>query len=139
MCTKNHNYMMYGSWDSEWDRQKILSLWVIFCTFTSPLMIWNIKILKKKWKKLPGDIILLYIDVYHKWRPYDIWFLKCKVRETEIFRILGQFLPLQPLDNLENENFNIEKNIWRYYHFTNLHQKWQSYDIWFLKYGAQQT
>ena len=21
MCTKNHNYMMYGSWDTECDRQ----------------------------------------------------------------------------------------------------------------------
>ena len=24
MCTKNHNHMMYSSWDTEWDRQKFL-------------------------------------------------------------------------------------------------------------------
>ena len=41
------------------------SFWAIFCPFTSPLMILNIKILKKM-KKMPGDIILLYIHVYHK-------------------------------------------------------------------------
>ena len=25
------------------------------------------------------------------------------------------------------------------YHFTNLYYKWQSYDVWFLRYGVQQT
>ena len=24
MCTKNHNHMMYSSWDTDWDRQKFL-------------------------------------------------------------------------------------------------------------------
>ena len=61
------------------------------------------------------------------------------MQQTENFVILGHFLPFQPLDNLENQNFNIEKNTWRYYHFTYLHHKWQSYDAWFLRYGAQQT
>ena len=62
-------------------------------------------------KKMVGDIILLYIHVYHKWRSYDIWFLKYKVRQTEIFNILGQFLPFQPLDNPENQNFRkLKKN-----------------------------
>ena len=58
MCTKNHNHMMYGSWDTEWDRQKFLSFWAIFCSFTS-LTAQKIKILKK-WKKTPGDIIILH-------------------------------------------------------------------------------
>ena len=58
MCTKNHNHMMYGSWDTEWDRQNFLSFWAIFCPF-SPLTTWKIKILKLK--KTPGDIIILHI------------------------------------------------------------------------------
>ena len=84
-------------------RQNILSLWAIFCPFTSlpPQMILNNKILKKM-KKMPEDIIILNIHVYHKWRSYDTWFLKYKVQQTEIFNILGHFLPFQPLDNLEN-------------------------------------
>ena len=87
---------------------------------------------------MPGDIILLYIHVYHKWRSYDTWFLKYKMWQTEIFVILGHFLLFQPLNNLENQNFNIEKNAYRYYNFTHLHHKWQWY-VWFLRYGAQQT
>ena len=63
------------------------------------------------------DIILLYILVYHKWRSYDIWLLKYKVQQTEIFVILDHFLPFQPPDNPENQNFKIEKNTCRYYHF----------------------
>ena len=31
------------------------------------------------------------------------------VQQTEIFDILGHFLPFLPLDNLENQNFNNEK------------------------------
>ena len=38
-----------------------------------------------------------------------MWFLKYKVRQTEIFDIFGHFLPFQSLDNLESQNFNIEK------------------------------
>ena len=39
-----------------------------------------------------------------------IWFLKYKVQQTEIFVILGHFLPFQLPDNHpENQNFKIEK------------------------------
>ena len=31
------------------------------------------------------------------------------------------------------------KNAWRYYHFTHVHHKWQSYDVWFLRYEACRT
>ena len=37
------------------------------------------------------------------------------------------------------EILKLKKNTSRYYHFTHLHHKWQSYDVWFLRYGAQQT
>ena len=104
----DHNHMMYSSWDKEWDRQHFLSL--------SFLMILNIIILKKM-KKIPEDIIiLLYIHVYHKWRSYDIGFLKSNARQTEIFNILNHFLPFQPLYNRKNQNLNIEKSTWRYYY-----------------------
>ena len=119
MCTKNHNHMMYGSWDTEWERQIFFVILGHFLPFyLSHLIILNIKILKKM-KKMSGNIIiLLYIHGYHKWRSYDIWFLKYKAQQTEIFNILGHFLPFQPLDKKENQNFNTEKNTWRYYHFA---------------------
>ena len=90
-------------------------------------------------KKISRDIILLHIHVCHKWTSYDIWFLKCKVWLTEIFVILCHFLPVQPSDNLEYQNSKIEKSTWRYYHFTHLHHKWQSYDVWFLRYEVWRT
>ena len=33
-CIRNHNHMMYASWDMECDRQNFLSFWIIFCPFT---------------------------------------------------------------------------------------------------------
>ena len=63
----------------------------IFCH-----LIPKIKNLKKKMKKMSGNIILLQIHVYHKCRSYDIWFLKYKVRQTEVLVILGHFLPFYP-------------------------------------------
>ena len=32
-----------------------------------------------------------------------------------------------------------EKNARRYHHFTQVYHKWQSYDVWFLRYEARQT
>ena len=72
----------------------ILGHFLSFYHPSVPLMISKNQNIEKKIKKMSGDIILLYIHVYHKWTSYDIWFLKCKVRQTEIFVILGHFNPL---------------------------------------------
>ena len=90
-----------------------------------------------KMKKFAGDIIILHMCIKnHNHMMYGSWDTEWG---TKFFVILAHFLPFQPLDNLENQNFNIEKNTWRYYHFTHLHHKWKSYDVWFLRYGGQQT
>ena len=47
-------------------------------------------------------------------------------------------MAFQHPDNPENQNFKIEQNTRRFYHFTHLNHKWQSYDVWFLRYGARQ-
>ena len=52
---------------------------------------------------------------------------------------VGHFLLFQSPDNPENQNFKIEKIIWRYYHFTCLCHTWQSYDVCFLRYGVWRT
>ena len=90
MCTKNHNHIMYDSWDTEWHRHR----------------------------QNLGHFLSFYLPL-----PPN------NVRQTKIFNILSQFLSFQPLDNLEDQNFNIEKNTWRYYHFAYLHHKWQSYHV----------
>ena len=56
--TKNHNHMLYCSWDMVHDGCNYFSFWAIFCPFTL-LTARKIKIFKK-WKKTPGDITLLH-------------------------------------------------------------------------------
>ena len=68
---------------------------------------------------------------------YGSWNIRCNRHKSLTFWAI--FLPFQPLDNLENQNFNIEKHTWRYHLFPHFNHKRQSYDIWFLRYGAQQT
>ena len=135
--TKNHNHMIHGSWDTGWDIEFFIILSHFLPCYHSPLYWSRGSKLKKKVRNMPGDIILLYIHVYYKWRSYDIWFLKYKVRQTEIFVLLGHFLPFRHLTTQKIKILKLKKNTWRYYHFTHLHRKWQSYDVWFLRYGAQ--
>ena len=48
-CTKNHNHVMYASWDIEHNRQNFFSFSTIFSPFTpQPLTTHKIKILKKR-------------------------------------------------------------------------------------------
>ena len=70
-----------------------------------------------------------------------IW---CMVPEisstTDFFVISGYFLSFYPPNNPENQNFGtMKKNSRRYHHFKHEHHRWKSYDVWFLRYGAQQT
>ena len=61
MCTTNYNHMMYGSWDMERVTDSSFCYFgMFFCPFT-PLTTRKIKIFKK-WKKKPGDIIILHMS-----------------------------------------------------------------------------
>ena len=99
MCTKNHDHMMYASWDMECDII-FLSFWAIFCPFISlktlKIKIW--KNMKKAWRYYP------FTHVYHKWRSYDVSFLKYKAWERVFFVILDHFLYIDP-NNPKNQNF----------------------------------
>ena len=139
---QNLNDIISSSWDIEKNILKlvILAPFLIFTPLKNPKI--NFIILHMYTKNHNHVQFLRYGA-----RPAEFFvilghflaFLKYKVQQTEIFVILGHFLSFQPPDNLENQNFKIEKNTWRYYHFTHLHHKWQSYDVWFLRYGVQQT
>ena len=102
--TKNDKHMMYGSWDMECDRKKkIFFILIIFCPFTTLTL--KIKIFKK-WKKKNTRIYHHFIQVYHKWQSYNIWFLRYEVWQTEFFVILGHALPFYPITT---QNINILK------------------------------
>ena len=59
MYTKNYNNMMYGSWDREWHRQKILSFWTHFLLDYPKNDPKNQNFLKMG--IMPGDFILLHM------------------------------------------------------------------------------
>ena len=109
MCTKNHNHMMYSFWDMERDRQNFLSFWAIFLPFYSPhpndLESQNFEEKKEKnaWRYYPYTYMYT-INQDHM--TYGSWNIRC---DKQKFVFLGHFLPFQPLDNLENQNFNLTK------------------------------
>ena len=57
-CTKNHDHMLYCSWDTACDECNCyFSFWTTFCPFT-PLTAQKWKFQKNK--KMPGDAIILH-------------------------------------------------------------------------------
>ena len=66
---------------------------------------------------------------------YSSWDIKQNILTLVI---LGCFLPF--LTSLKTPKIKILKNekiCWRYHHFTNVYQKSQSYDVWFLRYRVR--
>ena len=84
----------------------------------------------------PGFSVAVFYPIwlYHKWRPYDVWFLS--ISRGRVFHQLGQVrLPFDPKNpNLKNKKKNMPGDIIS--HLCN--HKW-SYDVWFLEYGPWQT
>ena len=79
-CTRNHDHMLYCSWDMAHDRCNCyFSFWAIFCPFT-PLTAQKIKILKK-WKKTWRYHHFTYM--YQKLWSDDVWFLRYGARQMD--------------------------------------------------------
>ena len=89
----NVRFLRYGAWKTEF-----LSFWTIFFSFTT-LTTQNVKILKK-WKKTPGDIIILHVSTINK-KSYDTWFLRYGAWQTGFF--LNFLLFYQPKNFWKNE------------------------------------
>ena len=150
ICWRYHHFTLVHqkpqSYDVQflryWVRQTkifvILGHFLPFYLSPNSLITLNIKILKKNKKCL--EILSFYTyrsTINEDHMIYGSCNIRCNRQKFSTLWVI--FLPFQPLDNLENQNFNIKKYTWRYSHFTNLYHKWQSYDVWFLRYGAGQT
>ena len=114
MCTINKDYR-----DIRHNRLKFLSFWTIFCPFF-PLTNQNIKILRK-WKKNPGDIIHMSTtnDNHMMYGSWDMEF-----NRQNLFSFWTFFCSF---------------TAWRYHQLTLVYHKWQTYDVWFLRYKVQRT
>ena len=64
-----------------------------FFAFYPPLKTWKIRILKKKKKCWRYHH---FTNVHQKPQPYEVWFLRYRVRQTEFFVFLAHFLPFYP-------------------------------------------
>ena len=127
---QKHNHMRYGSWNTEWDKQNILSSWVIFYPLQPAK--------SKFWKNEKSNCICYHFThVYHKSWSYDICFLRYKARQD----FLSFWAIFCPLTLLTTRKIKIlkkwHKHAWRYYHCTHVYHKWQSHEVWFLRYGPQ--
>ena len=78
--------------------------------------------------------------MYHKWKSYDVWFLRYGVCDRQNFLSFWTvFSPFSPLTTQKIKNFEKITKAWINYHFTHVYHKWQLYDVWLLRYWAQQT
>ena len=111
-----------------------LSFWTVFYPFP-PL--WTENQNFEKMKKRPEDIIILQVCTTNdSHMMYGSWDMECN--EQNFLSFWTVFFPFTPLTT---QNIKIlkkwQKNTWRYYHFTQVYHKWQSYDVWFLRYPWQ--
>ena len=116
MCTKNHNHMMYGSWDMEWDRQIFLSFWAIFCAFTPAfLMILKIKIFRKNENSAWRFIILHRCNINYNHMIYGSWDTKWDRKNFLSFWVIFcTFTPaLLMIPKIKIFRIN-ENNAWRF-------------------------
>ena len=77
-----------------------------------------------------------FSHVLHKWRSYHVWFPRYK-SDRQFFIILGHFLPFDPPNNPNNQNFEKMKttawwySAWQYAWqcLTLVYHKWWSHDV----------
>ena len=131
--------MLYCSWGMVYDGCNCYFwFWAIFCR--PPLTALEMNFSKKmKNEKKKNTWRYHFTQVYQiSW--YAVLFLRYGAWQMKLFFILGYFLHFHPPNSLKNQNFKkIKKNTWRYHHFTHVSERWWLDDVWFLRYGTQQT
>ena len=134
-CTKNHNHMMHGSWDMEWDGYFLL-FWAIFCPFT-PLKTEKLKFWKK-WKWCLGKLsfyrYMCTLNVDHM-----IYGSRCNRHKfLSFWAILCPFSPLTT-QNIKSLKLKKKKNAIRdiiILHICTINDNLLMYGSWYVE---QQT
>ena len=115
---------------------RFLLFWAIFCPLT--LLTTQKIIILKKWKKTPGDTITLHLCITNDDHiMYGSWDIEHNRHNFLLFYNI--FYPFTSLVTWNIKILKKWKNFSRYYRFTDEYHKWQSYDVWFLKYDAKWT
>ena len=93
---KNHDHMIYFSWDMARDGCNYFSFWAFFCLLPNPKNV-NFKKWKKAWR-------YHFTQVYQKSWSYAILFLRDGTWHVIIFHF-GLFFVLLPPNSPKNQNF----------------------------------
>ena len=138
-CSKNHDHMLYYSWDMAFDKCNChFSFWAIFLPFYPPnnRKIENFKKIKKcleisSFYTSVSKIMIICYTVKVIWHVTNV---------IVIFHF-GLFFTLLPCNSSpKNQNFmKNEKNFWRYHYFTHVYQKLWLDDVQFLRHGVRWT
>ena len=94
---------------------------------------------QKKFKKKFLEI-LSFVPLMHKWKSYDVWFLRYGVWQTEFFLTLDHFLPFYSPKNLENHNFDKMKKTTRdiiILYMCTINENRMMYIFWDMKHNRQ--
>ena len=75
-----------------------------------------------------------FTHVYHKWKSY-LWSWDMEHNRQNFFSI-WTILPPLPLTTQKKNLKKWKKRLW-YHHFIQQYHKWESYDVWFLRYELQ--
>ena len=125
MCTKNHNHMMYGSSDTEWNILGHL------LPFNPPMDPENQNFQKNRKKTWRYYYFTNINDSHMMYGSLDI------ESNRQNFLSFGTiFCPFTPLRTQKIKIFKNWRNAWRYHHFIQVYQKLWSHAILFLRYGT---
>ena len=92
----------------------------------------------KKMKKTSGDVIILYPRIINdNHMTHGCW--DVERNEQNFFSFWIIFCRFASITTQKIRFSKKQKTPWRYYHFALVYHKWQSYDEWFLRYGAWRT
>ena len=128
ICTINDNHIMYGSWDKNFCHS-----WLSFALLP-PYGPTKSKFFKNE--KTSEDIIILQmLSINDSHMMYGSWDIECN--RQNVLSFLTVFCTFTKKQSKKSKCRKNEKNTWRY-HFTQVHHKWKSYDVWFLRYRAIQ-
>ena len=134
-----HTWQSYYAWflrQGAWWTEFFVILDSFFVLLPPPLTTWKIKLLKK-WKNTWDIIILHMCTINEKHIMYGSWDMEHDGHNFLSFWTI--FCPFTPLTTRKVKILKKGEKPWRYYHFTNVYDKLQSNDQWFLRYGVQWT
>ena len=123
--------MTYISWDMKCDEQNFCHFGPVFAYIPPPPKNLKNQNFEKLKKTLRDIIILPMCTINNNQMMYGSWDIECD-RQTflSFWAIFCHFF---------GPFWKNLKKIWRYYHFTKVYQKSQSYDVCFLRHGVRQT